>query len=84
MKKIRRTVNTTEAKDEPVTKNKVMFVRVPPAIAERLRHQRDRLSCSMGTMVRMSIVKFLEEQESSERESIPRREEGAENEMSIL
>lgn len=63
----RETVNTKLIEEEPPSKHKVIFIRIPTPIAERFEHQRLRLSCSMNTLARMAIVKFLEEEESNER-----------------
>jgi hypothetical protein len=61
------TINTKNIADEPPSKHKVMFVRMPIAIAERFEHQRLRLSASMNTLARMAIVLFLEESEAEVR-----------------
>lgn len=66
----RTTVNTKLIEKEPKSKHKIMFVRMPTPIAERFEHQRLRLSCSMNTLARMAIVKFLEEEEANERKLV--------------
>lgn len=63
----RPTVNTKSIEDEPASTHKVIFIRIPTTIAERFEHQKVRLSCTMNTLARMAIVKFLEEEESNER-----------------
>jgi hypothetical protein len=67
MKLNRSTINTKLMAEEEPSKHKVMFVRMPSPIAERFEHQRLRLSCSMNTLARMAIVKFLDEEEQKER-----------------
>jgi hypothetical protein len=67
IKRERPTINTKLIKEEPKSKHKIMFVRMPTPIAERFEHQRLRLSCSMNTLARMSIIRFLEEAEAEER-----------------
>jgi hypothetical protein len=67
IKQERPTINTKLIKEEPKSKHKVMFVRMPSPIAERFEHQKLRLSCSMNSLARMAIIKFLEEEEANER-----------------
>lgn len=63
----RPTINTKVLAEEPKATHKVIFVRMPIAIAERLEYQKQRLSCNMNMLVRMAIVRFLEEAEAEER-----------------
>ena len=73
IKRTMSTINTSLIKDELPSKHKVMFVRMPSPIAERFEHQRLRLSCSMNTLARMSIIRFLEEAEAEESKYKERR-----------
>ena len=67
IKRTRTIINAKIIAEEPPTKHKIMFVRMPTPIAERFEHQKNRLSCSMNTLARMAIVKFLEEEEAAEK-----------------
>ncbi len=58
-------------KEKPT--DKMIFVRLPPAIRERLDYQAKRLCTSMNMMVRMALIKFLEEEEAKERQTLTPR-----------
>ncbi len=57
----------------PVTEKKVkkedrmLWVRLPDALNQRFRRQCERLSCGDGTLARMAVVRFIEEEEAKER-----------------
>jgi metal-responsive CopG/Arc/MetJ family transcriptional regulator len=46
----------------------VMFIRLPIPIFERLTRQSERLSCNRNILIRMAIVKYLEEEEAKEKQ----------------
>jgi hypothetical protein len=49
-------------------KDRMLWLRIPDALNKRFVHQCVRLSCGDGTVARMAIVKFIEEEEARERE----------------
>jgi hypothetical protein len=49
-------------------KDRMVWVRLPDALNQRFIRQCKRLSVGDGTLARMAIVKFVEEEESKERE----------------
>jgi hypothetical protein len=50
-------------------KDHMLFIRLPKPISDRFRHQSERLSCTMGVLGRMAIIKFLEEEEANENQN---------------
>lgn len=64
----RDTINKKDIHMEPLSKSKVLFVRLPSPILERLDHQKDRLQVNMNILSRMALIKFLEEEEMKERQ----------------
>jgi len=46
---------------------RMIFVRLPPALRDRFKHQEERFSCSANMLARMGIIKFLEEAEAEEK-----------------
>ena len=45
---------------------RMIFVRLPPALRDRFKHQEERFSCSANMLTRMSIIEFLEKAERTE------------------
>ena len=45
---------------------RMIFVRLPPALRDRFKHQEERFSCSANMLARMSIIEFLEKAERTE------------------
>jgi hypothetical protein len=70
-------INTKIISEEPKTKDKMIFIRIPTPVAERLEHQRLRLSCPMNTLARMAIIRFLEIEEADERKRCDQRDDSA-------
>lgn len=54
-------VQKAEAKGE-----RMIFVRLPPALRARFARQEKRFSCSANMLARMGIIRFLEEAEAQE------------------
>lgn len=48
-------------------KDKMLWVRLPDALNERFVYQSKRLFLSGGTLARLAIVRFIEEEETRER-----------------
>ena len=48
-------------------KDKMLWVRLPDTLNERFVYQSKRLFLSGGTLARLAIVKFIEEEETRER-----------------
>lgn len=48
-------------------KDKMLWVRLPDSLNERFVYQSKRLYLSGGTLARLAIVKFIEEEETRER-----------------
>jgi hypothetical protein len=46
---------------------RMIFVRLPPALRERFAHQEKRFSCSANMLARMGIIQFLERAEAEEK-----------------
>ena len=44
-------------------KDQAIFVRVPKHLSDRLEEQSNRLQSSKSVIIRMALIKFLEEQE---------------------
>jgi hypothetical protein len=70
----RPTVNTKNLEKEPREASKVIFMRLPYSIVDRVDHQKKRLSCSMNVLTRMALVRFLEEEETIERRMLEKEE----------
>lgn len=45
---------------------KPIFVRLPPDLEARFRHQAERLSCTMGALSRIAISRLVESEEAVE------------------
>ncbi len=69
--------NTKIISEETKTKDKMIFIRIPTPIAERLEHQRLRLSCPMNTLARMAIIRFLEMEEADERKRYNQKDDNS-------
>jgi hypothetical protein len=63
---MKRKQTVVEKPDKIEKEHHVVYIRLPHAVLDRLNHQSRRLSCSMSTLARMSIIKFLEEEEIRE------------------
>ena len=48
-------------------KDRMLWVRLPDALNQRFIRQCQRLSCGDGTLARMAIIRFVEEEEAKER-----------------
>lgn len=48
---------------------RMIFVRLPPALRERFSHQEKRFACSANMLARMAIIEFLEKAEQTERDA---------------
>ena len=46
---------------------RMIHVRLPPALRDRFKHQEERFSCSANMLARMGIIRFLEESEAQEK-----------------
>jgi len=53
--------------EEKLSKDKLVYVRLPMAIMDRLIHQKKRLAIGHNAILRMALIKFLEEEEAKER-----------------
>jgi hypothetical protein len=71
MKKIEKTKKEDRFKEtaKPRLKDHLMYVRLPNAVADRLKYQANRLACSMNLLTRMALVRLLEEEEAKERQN---------------
>ena len=48
---------------DKITKDRMLWLRLPPAINSRFIKHCERLSCHAGTLARMAIIRFMEEEE---------------------
>ncbi len=52
-----------------------IFIRMDAGLEERLKDQAYRLGTSKSTLIRMAVIKFLEEQEKTQSHSFLRKNE---------
>jgi len=64
---IRKTGSKPTAVFAEKEKEKMLGIRLPPAIRERFEKQVERLQCSRNMLVRMAVIQFLEELEEVDR-----------------
>ncbi|MFA5396354.1 MAG: hypothetical protein WC346_10140 [Methanogenium sp.] len=62
-------INRTKEVEEPSPKDKLVYVRLPSPIVARLDHQKKRLSVGHNAILRMALIKFLEEEEFKEKQN---------------
>lgn len=67
MKKIKTENKILDDETADDAKDKMLWVRLPDALNERFVYQSKRLFLSGGTLARLAIVRFIEEEETRER-----------------
>ncbi len=51
--------------EKPLAEKQHLFLEATPALKERIKQQCERLGMTQAALIRMAIVKFLEEEEGS-------------------